>query len=147
MPRDRPTDTAILSQLGTFASAAQAGHSYLPDSAMALIAEHQHGAGADRRLPALSTRPVMTPTRGSWPTAAYRDASLSAYASGAHDGTSGSHTALPGFKPPDALSAMARATAEQAFWTGSASGPYLVEGAGWDGSRRGGAGRAGMAAA
>ena len=48
VPRDRPTDAAILTELGSFALPAGPGHSYLPDSAMALIAEYQHGP----RLPA-----------------------------------------------------------------------------------------------
>ncbi len=43
VPRDRPTDAAILTELGSFALPAGPGHSYLPDSAMALIAEYQHG--------------------------------------------------------------------------------------------------------
>jgi serine/threonine protein kinase len=41
VPRDRPTDAAILDGLGSFALAAGPGHSYLPESAMALIAEYQ----------------------------------------------------------------------------------------------------------
>src|SRR5207247_514899 len=44
VPRQRPTSTAMLVQLGDF-TVAQAGpdeeHSYLPDKAMALIAEYQ----------------------------------------------------------------------------------------------------------
>src|SRR5215475_10867742 len=43
VPRNRPSDGAILKRLGSFASApadAGPGHSYLPDSAMALIASY-----------------------------------------------------------------------------------------------------------
>jgi len=44
VPRERPTGTAILGRLGSFAAGAGPGpgHSYLPDSAVALIAEYQH---------------------------------------------------------------------------------------------------------
>src|SRR5215831_7604339 len=45
VPRNRPTDGAILKRLGSFASGpadAGPGHSYLPESAMALIACYQH---------------------------------------------------------------------------------------------------------
>src|SRR6516162_2323289 len=45
IPRDRPTDGAILKRLGSFGSGpadAGPGHSYLPGSAMALIAGYQH---------------------------------------------------------------------------------------------------------
>jgi serine/threonine protein kinase len=94
VPRDRPTDAAILAELGSFALPAGPGHSYLPDSAMALIAEYQHGP----RLPAGlgsdgdgdgdgrtdSGEHVGTDTAGS-------------IALIANDATSGSHTALPGF--------------------------------------------------
>ena len=42
VPRDRPSDAAILAELGPFEHlAAEPGHSYLPDSAMALIGEYQ----------------------------------------------------------------------------------------------------------
>ena len=44
VPRDRPTDAAILGLLGSFAPApagASGGHVYLPDPAMAMIAEYQ----------------------------------------------------------------------------------------------------------
>ena len=48
VPRDRPTNAAILTGLGSFAAEPDgAGHAYLPDSAMALIADYQHaGPGA-----------------------------------------------------------------------------------------------------
>ena len=96
VPRDRPTDAAILTELGSFALPAGPGHSYLPDSAMALIAEYQHGP----RLPSgTRTDPgdededdeddddhVGSETDGS-------------IALIANDATAGSHTALPGFAP------------------------------------------------
>ena len=40
VPRDRPTDSAILSGLGLFALSAGSGHVYLPDSAMTVIADY-----------------------------------------------------------------------------------------------------------
>ena len=48
-PRNRPTEAAILAELGTFAHGADSGHSYLPDSAMALIAEYQRNPGLPAR--------------------------------------------------------------------------------------------------
>jgi Protein kinase domain len=98
VPRDRPTDAAILKRLGSFASGpadAGPGHSYLPDSAMALIASYQHspqltgwnGAGA------AGDDGVGEETAGSQVAAATGDV------------TSGSHTALPGFESPTAFRA------------------------------------------
>jgi Protein kinase domain len=98
VPRDRPTDAAILKRLGSFASGpadAGPGHSYLPDSAMALIAGYQHSpqltgwAGAE----AAGDDAVGEVTAGSEIAAATGDA------------TSGSHTALPGFDSPAAFRA------------------------------------------
>ena len=43
VPRDRPSDTAILARLGSFALLAGPGHDYLPDDAMAVIGEYQRG--------------------------------------------------------------------------------------------------------
>jgi len=93
VPRDRPTDAAILSELGSFALPAGPGHSYLPDSAMAVIDEYQHNL----RLPTARAvsdyaddDPQERETNGSG-------------GSGASDPTSGSHTALPGFESPAVL--------------------------------------------
>jgi serine/threonine protein kinase len=92
VPRDRPTDAAILTELGSFALPAGPGHSYLPDSAMALIAEYQHGprrpadAGTDGDDTGEDDEHVGGETDGS-------------VAVIANDATSGSHTALPGFAP------------------------------------------------
>jgi Protein kinase domain len=41
VPRDRPSDTAILARLGSFALLSGPGHDYLPDDAMAVIGEYQ----------------------------------------------------------------------------------------------------------
>jgi hypothetical protein len=88
VPRDRPTDAAILAELGSFALPSGPGHSYLPDSAMALIAEYLHGprlpAGA--RIDDDDEDHVGGETDGSGIPLG-------------NDATSGSHTALPGFAP------------------------------------------------
>jgi len=89
VPRDRPTDAAILAELGSFTRPSGPGHSYLPDSAMALIADYQHGP------------PLPAAGRGD---ADDEDGQAGGATDGsfAHvtsDATSGSHTALPGFAP------------------------------------------------
>src|ERR1700728_4250042 len=94
VPRDRPTDAAILAELGSFALPAGPGHSYLPDSAMALIGEYQSGP----RLPA----DVETDKEGD--DTGEDDDHVGGETAGsialiANDATSGSHTALPGFAP------------------------------------------------
>src|SRR5215472_4149554 len=43
VPRDRPSDAAILARLGSFAVLDGPGHNYLPDGAMAVIGEYQRG--------------------------------------------------------------------------------------------------------
>jgi serine/threonine protein kinase len=131
VPRDRPTDVAILEELGSFAAPASAGHGYLPDSALALVAEYQHdvfGLGRDsagrdsavghpagrvsrnsleqdsngwRELPA-SGATGDDEDPDSWAT----DGSVAPVrgeAGGASEATSGSHTALPGFQSPGAF--------------------------------------------
>ena len=84
VPRDRPTGAAILTALGSFTAEPNgAGHAYLPDSAMALIADYQHGS----------------PSAVSGDDAAADGAADDTAGSGAPVGadTSGSHTNLPGF--------------------------------------------------
>jgi Protein kinase domain len=87
VPRDRPTNAAILAGLGSFAADAAGGtgtgHAYLPDSAMALIAEYQH---------ATLTGVPGYDTAGE---GAAEDTAGSGAPAGA--ATSGSHTNLPGF--------------------------------------------------
>jgi serine/threonine protein kinase len=97
VPRDRPTDGAILTELGSFALPAGRGHSYLPDSAMALIAEYQNGP----RLPA---GPGLDGEADDTGEDTGEDDYISSATDGsialiANDATSGSHTALPGFAP------------------------------------------------
>ncbi len=110
VPRDRPTDAAILAQLGPHVFPATPGHSpYLPDSAMALIADYQRGPiSQDHRQErdpghrgAAGTETASSDMEGgeagdgpgSWAT----DGSGSP---AANDSTSGSHTPLPGFESP-----------------------------------------------
>jgi hypothetical protein len=93
VPRDRPTDAAILAELGSFALPAGPGHSYLPDSAMALIAEYQRGP----RLPAgTGTDDDGEDEDDESHVGSATDGSVALIA---NDATSGSHTALPGFAP------------------------------------------------
>jgi len=89
VPRDRPTNAAILTGLGSFAAEPDgASHAYLPDSAMALIAEYQHaGPGA-----ANGDGPAGEDVAGE---GAAGDTAGSGAPVGAD--TSGSHTDLPGF--------------------------------------------------
>jgi serine/threonine protein kinase len=94
VPRDRPTDAEILTELGSFALPAGPGHSYLPDSAMALIAEYQSGP----RLPAdVEADEDDDDTGGDDEHVGGETAGSIALI--ANDATSGSHTALPGFAP------------------------------------------------
>jgi hypothetical protein len=86
VPRERPTDATILHRLGPFATQAGPGHSYLPEAAMAVIAEYQRAplvpAAADYDA---DEEPASGATAGSLIAAA------------GEDGTSGSLTPLPGF--------------------------------------------------
>jgi serine/threonine protein kinase len=92
VPRDRPTDAAILAELGSFALLTGAGHSYLPDSVMTLIGEYTNGprvpadVGSDDDDTDGDEEQIGSATDGSVPLIA-------------NDATSGSHTALPGFAP------------------------------------------------
>ena len=93
-PRNRPTEAAILAELGTFAHGAGSGHSYLPDSAMALIAEYQRNPG----WPAEAI--IVDDDEDEHSSGDGTDGS--AYVQSG-DATAGSHTALPGFESPDVL--------------------------------------------
>ena len=87
VPRMRPTDATILHRLGPFATQAGPGHSYLPEAAMAVIADYQRtplvpAAGEDDA----NEEPASSATAGS------------VVAAAGEDGTSGSLTPLPGFQ-------------------------------------------------
>ena len=89
VPRDRPTNAAILTGLGSFAAEPDgAGHAYLPDSAMALIADYQHAGPGAANGDGVTGEGV-----------AGEGAAGDTAGSGAPVGadTSGSHTDLPGF--------------------------------------------------
>ena len=87
VPRDRPTDAAILGKLGSFVIPAGPGHAYLPDAVMAVIAEYQNAP----LVPAVADD-------DGWgeESAGSATAGSGALAAG-DDATSGSHTPLPGF--------------------------------------------------
>ena len=87
VPRDRPTDATILGLLGSFAAPAGPGHSYLPDAAMAVIAEYQHTP----LVPTLADDADADHEYGGSATAG------SGVLAASGDATSGSHTPLPGF--------------------------------------------------
>jgi serine/threonine protein kinase len=108
VPRDRPTDAAILAELGSFALPAGPGHSYLPDSAMALIAEYQNGP----RLPADVRTDGDDTDEHDDDHVGETDGSIALIA---NDATSGSHTALPGFAPA-ALRDWRRPTSRRERW-------------------------------
>jgi serine/threonine protein kinase len=108
VPRDRPSDTAILAALGPFEHlAADPGHSYLPHSAMTLIGEYRasprppaNGApGTDDDGDDIDDDPGGSPTDGS----GAAEASTPSVAG--EEATAGSHTALPGFESPAAFRA------------------------------------------
>jgi hypothetical protein len=94
VPRDRPSDTAILSRLGSFALLSGPGHDYLPDDAMAVIGEYQRG-------PLLPAGPARDDEAAGGDTADEQPAGWETAGSGNHaanDATARSHTALPGFQ-------------------------------------------------
>ena len=93
VPRDRPTEAAILTELGSFALPSGPGHSYLPDSAMAVIAEYLHN-------PRVPTVRAGRDYEEEDPPDGETNGSGSSVSSGP---TSGSHTALPGFESPAVL--------------------------------------------
>jgi hypothetical protein len=85
VPRDRPTDATILGRLGSFAIPGGPGHSYLPDAAMAVIADYQNAPLA----------PLAGHDWADDESAGGATAGSGVPAGG--DATSGSHTPLPGF--------------------------------------------------
>jgi len=149
VPRERPTDAAIIERLGPFGHGPAAahghgaagggtgsGHGYLPDTAMELIAEYEGsalfpvggetvvGIGAGLDVADGEEDEGGGATRGSG----------AGVASG--DATSGSHTALPGFQSLAAIGAVpARAESAPAVSGvgvsgGGASGVGVSGGAG-----------------
>jgi hypothetical protein len=81
----RPTDATILGRLGSFAAQAGPGHSYLPEAAMAVIADYQHAPLDPVAADDFQEEELGSATAGS------------AIAAAGGDDTSGSHTPLPGF--------------------------------------------------
>ena len=102
VPRDRPSDAAILGMLGSFALPTGSGHVYLPESAMAVIAEYlvvaefQHHPRLAAQLAADGEDPEDEASAGS----ETHDSGVSV----GTDITNGSHTPLPGFESLAAFS-------------------------------------------
>jgi serine/threonine protein kinase len=109
VPRDRPTDGDILGSLGSFTLPLGPGHSYLPDSAMALIAEYQNS-------------PVPLGDANGEDESAGDATDGSDVRSAPEDATSGSHTALPGFHSIDGYRAE-RESPDRRSARGPAPGP------------------------
>jgi serine/threonine protein kinase len=118
VPRSRPTGTAILARLGSFAATSAGAvheHAYLPEDAMALIAEYQHS-------------PQLT----GW--------------TGDDDATSASHTALPEFATIGAELRTQDSPARGRWPLGGRRAPRLGNRGGRSGARRPLMRRAGQAA-
>src|SRR5487761_563066 len=86
VPRMRPTDATILGRLGSFVTQAGPGHSYLPEAAMAVIAEYQRAPLVPAAGDDADEEHASSATAGS------------VVAAAGEDGTSGSLTPLPGFQ-------------------------------------------------
>ena len=103
VPRDRPTNAAILSGLGSFALSAGAGHVYLPNSAMSVIAEYlvvaefQHHPGLAAKIA------PQGEGEGADEQHSGGSATDDSGAPAITDVTDGSHTPLPGFESPEAF--------------------------------------------
>jgi serine/threonine protein kinase len=106
VPRMRPSDSAILGGLGSFALSAGSAHVYLPDSAMAVIAEYLVAAE-------YAHRPQFTPDPGDGGDESDGEDSGDRGSAGSEtngsdasvvtDLTDGSQTPLPGFQSAAAL--------------------------------------------
>jgi serine/threonine protein kinase len=96
VPRNRPSSTAILRQLGQFALPNGPGHVYLPDTAMTVIGEYQRAP-----LPSAGDVADGDEFAGSEPGSVNGlhsgQTAGSRVPAAPSDDTSGSHTALPGF--------------------------------------------------
>jgi serine/threonine protein kinase len=105
VPRDRPTDSAILGRLGSFALSNGAGHVYLPDSAMSVIAEYlvvaefQHHPSLAGENAADGSDLEYAPADSDSADGATDDSGASVIT----DVTDRSQTPLPGFESPSAF--------------------------------------------
>jgi len=135
VPRERPTDTAIIERLGPFAPGPGAahghgtapggtgsGHAYLPDSAMELIAEYEGSA----LFPASGGTLLVAGAGSGVADGDDDEAGGATHGSGAGaasgDATSGSHTALPGFQSLAEVGAMSGAMSARAESAYAATG-------------------------
>jgi hypothetical protein len=96
VPRDRPSDAAILGTLGQFAQSAGSGHVYLPESATAVIAEYVQVAEFQHH-PRLAA-PLATEDEDPDDEASVGSETHDSGVSIGTDITNGSHTPLPGFE-------------------------------------------------
>ena len=106
VPRMRPTDSAILGGLGPFALSAGSGHVYLPDSAMAVIAEYLVVAEYVHHPQLAAELSTDGQDSDAYDSGAHDSAGSETNGSGASAGsdiTDGSQTPLPGFGSPAAL--------------------------------------------
>jgi Protein kinase domain len=94
VPRDRPSDAAILARLGSFALPAGPGHVYLPDDAMGVIGEYQRGPV----LPARGARDDRAADDAAGDEQSVGGETAGSRFSAADDATARSGTALPGFQ-------------------------------------------------
>jgi Protein kinase domain len=122
VPRDRPSDSAILERLGSFALLAGPGHVYLPDDAMAVIGEYQRGP----LLPADYARDDLDAGDVTADEQAAGGETAGSGVRAVDDPTARSHTALPGFhslRSHGARHSQARGRSRRRPRTGAASGP------------------------
>lgn len=119
VPRDRPSDTAILSGLGSFALSAGPAHVYLPDTAMSVIADYlvvsefgQHPRlAAGLVIDGAARNGSGSGESGSGNSGSGDSGGNATHGSGVSaltDVTDGSHTPLPGFESPAAFPRAAR---------------------------------------
>ncbi len=104
-PRDRPTSAKLLAGLGSFvegSTAAADGHTYLPDSAMALIAGYQRSPQAGSIDTANDDHTSDEPTSASH-TALRSQASRPGPRHGASSGLSGRRVARTDGRPPGSM--------------------------------------------
>ena len=114
VPRNRPSDSAILDALGSFAQSG-AGHVSLPDSAMDVIADYL-GVAEFQHHPRLAAELADGEDSGGDDRSG-RDSVGSATDDSAvslgMDITDGSHTALPGFEEPASLQPLEQAPPDE----------------------------------
>jgi hypothetical protein len=109
VPRDRPSDAAILNGLGSFALSAGPAHVYLPDTAMSVIAAYRVVSEFEHH-PRLAAGLVIdgAARNASDPGDSGGNATHGSGIFALTGVTDGSHTPLPGFESPAAFPLAAR---------------------------------------